>query len=72
LLPEEEEGLRRYGPSKDQRPDLPQVVIGLALIKERLPRPIMAAPSVVGKRSKINREEVLPRVLFFSPPALIR
>jgi len=34
---EEEEGLRRYGHSKDKRPDLPQVVIGLAVTKEGLP-----------------------------------
>ena len=34
---EEEEGLRRYGHSKDNRPDLPQVVIGLAVTKEGLP-----------------------------------
>ena len=27
-------GLRRYGHSKDHRPDLPQVVIGLAVAKE--------------------------------------
>jgi transposase len=34
---EEEEGLRRYGHSKDHRPDLPQVVIGLAVTKEGIP-----------------------------------
>jgi len=34
---EEEEGLRRYGHSKDKRSDLPQVVIGLAVTKEGLP-----------------------------------
>lgn len=34
---EDEEGLRRYGHSKDRRPDLPQVVIGLAVTKEGLP-----------------------------------
>jgi len=34
---EEEEGLRRYGHSKDKRPDLPQVVIGLAVTKEGIP-----------------------------------
>ena len=34
---EEEEGIRRYGHSKDKRPDLPQVVIGLAVTKEGLP-----------------------------------
>ena len=34
---EDEEGLRRYGHSKDHRPDLPQVVIGLAVTKEGIP-----------------------------------
>lgn len=34
---EEEEGIRRYGYSKDKRPDLPQIVIGLAVTKEGLP-----------------------------------
>jgi len=34
---EDEAGLRRYGHSKDHRPDLPQVVIGLAVTKEGIP-----------------------------------
>jgi transposase len=34
---EDEEGLRMYGHSKDRRPDLPQVVIGLAVTKEGIP-----------------------------------
>lgn len=34
---EEEEGLKRYGHSKDHRPDLPQIVIGLAVTKEGIP-----------------------------------
>lgn len=34
---EEEEGLRQRGHSKDKRPDLPQIVIGLAVTKEGLP-----------------------------------
>lgn len=34
---EEEDELRRYGHSKDSRPDRPQVVIGLAVTKEGLP-----------------------------------
>jgi len=34
---EDEKGLRRYGHSKDHRPDLPQVVIGLAVTKEGIP-----------------------------------
>ena len=33
----EEDGLRRYGNSKDHRPDLPQVVIGLAVTRSGLP-----------------------------------
>jgi len=37
LESEEEEGLRQLGHSKDKRPDLPQVVIGLAVTKEGLP-----------------------------------
>ena len=34
---EDEDGLRKYGHSKDKRPDLPQVVIGLAVTKEGIP-----------------------------------
>jgi transposase len=34
---EDEVGLVRYGHSKDARPDLPQVVIGLAVTKEGIP-----------------------------------
>lgn len=34
---EEEDAFRRYGHSKDSRPDRPQVVIGLAVTKEGLP-----------------------------------
>ena len=30
-------GLRRYGHSKDSRPDLPQIVIGLAVTREGIP-----------------------------------
>lgn len=32
-----EDGLRRYGHSKDHRPDLPQVVIGLAVTRQGIP-----------------------------------
>jgi transposase len=32
-----EDSLRRYGHSKDHRPDLPQIVIGLAVTKEGIP-----------------------------------
>jgi hypothetical protein len=31
------EGLRRFGDSKDRRPDLPQVVVGLAVTREGIP-----------------------------------
>ena len=31
------EGLRRFGASKDHRPDLPQVVVGLAVTREGIP-----------------------------------
>ena len=34
---EDESGLRQYGHSKDHRPDLPQIVIGLAVTKEGIP-----------------------------------
>ncbi len=34
---EDEDALRQYGHSKDHRPDLPQVVIGLAVTKEGIP-----------------------------------
>jgi len=34
---DDEQGLRRYGLSKDKRNDLPQVVIGLAVTKEGIP-----------------------------------
>ena len=34
---EGEDGFRRYGHSKDHRPDLPQIVIGLAVTKEGIP-----------------------------------
>ncbi len=34
---EPDDGFRRYGHSKDHRPDLPQIVIGLAVTKEGIP-----------------------------------
>lgn len=34
---EDENGLRKYGHCKDHRPDLPQIVIGLAVTKEGIP-----------------------------------
>jgi len=41
---EEEGGFRRYGHSKDHRPDLPQVVIGLAVTREGIPVRIWTWP----------------------------
>jgi len=34
---EDEDGFRRFGHSKDHRPDLPQIVIGLAVTREGIP-----------------------------------
>jgi transposase len=34
---EDEDGVRRFGHSKDHRPDLPQIVIGLAVTREGIP-----------------------------------
>lgn len=34
---EDTQGLRRYGHSRDRRPDLPQIVIGLAVTKDGIP-----------------------------------
>jgi transposase len=34
---EGDEGFRRYGHSKDHRPDLPQIIIGLAVTREGIP-----------------------------------
>src|SRR3990172_6815799 len=34
---EEEDGFLKWGKSKDDRPDLPQIVIGLAVTKEGIP-----------------------------------
>lgn len=52
---DDEDGLRYLGHSKDHRPDLPQVVIGLAVTKDGIPVRCLAWPgdtagaSVVGK-----------------------
>jgi transposase len=37
LETEDEGELKKYGHSKDHRPDLPQIVIGLAVTKEGIP-----------------------------------
>jgi transposase len=55
----EEEGdaaFRRYGHSKDHRPDLPQIVIGLAVTREGIPVRVWCWPG------NTNDETVLPEV----------
>jgi len=53
---EDEEGLRRYGHSKDRRPDLPQVVIGLAVTKEGIPVRCWVLP---GNRSDMKTVQMV-------------
>lgn len=51
----EGEGLRRYGrPSKDHRPDLPQVVIGLAVTREGIPVRCWAWPGNTNDASVVE------------------
>jgi transposase len=52
---EEEDGLRRYGHSKDSRPDLPQIVIGLAVTKEGLPVRCWVLPGNTQDMSTVER-----------------
>ncbi len=55
----EEEGddaFRRYGHSKDHRPDLPQIVIGLAVTREGIPVRVWCWPG------NTNDQAVLPEV----------
>jgi len=52
---EEEDGLCRYGHSKDSRPDLPQVVIGLAVTKEGLPVRCWVLPGNTQDMSTVER-----------------
>jgi transposase len=51
-----EPGFRRYGHSKDHRPDLPQVIIGLAVTKEGIPVRVWCWPGNTSDTS------VLPEV----------
>src|SRR5947209_14521515 len=44
---EKEAGFRRYGHSKDSRPDLPQIVIGLAVTREGIPVRVWCWPNAV-------------------------
>ena len=52
---EDEEGLCRYGHSKDHRPDLPQVVIGLAVTKEGIPVRCWTLPGNTPDMSTVER-----------------
>jgi transposase len=49
-------GFRRYGHSKDHRPDLPQVVIGLAVTREGIPVRVWCWPG------NTNDQTILPEV----------
>ena len=51
-----EPGFRRYGHSKDHRPDLPQIVIGLAVTREGIPVRCWCWPG------NTNDQQVLPEV----------
>jgi transposase len=57
---EDEDGLRKYGHSKDRRPDLPQVVIGLAVTKEGIPVRCWVLP---GNTQDMNTVEMVKRDL---------
>jgi hypothetical protein len=50
------EGFRRYGHSKDHRPDLPQIVIGLAVTREGIPVRCWCWPG------NTNDQTILPEV----------
>jgi len=52
---EEEEGIRQYGHSKDKWPDLPQVVIGLAVTKEGLPVRCWVLPGATQDMTTVER-----------------
>ena len=49
-------GFRRYGHSKDHRPDLPQIVIGLAVTREGIPVRVWSWPG------NTNDQTILPQV----------
>jgi transposase len=51
-----EGGFRRYGHSKDHRPDLPQIIIGLAVTREGIPVRVWCWPG------NTNDQTVLPEV----------
>ncbi|MDY7029445.1 MAG: IS1634 family transposase, partial [Spirochaetota bacterium] len=52
---EDEEGLRQYGHSKDHRPDLPQIVIGLAVTKEGIPVKCWTLPGNTSDMKTVER-----------------
>jgi transposase len=52
---EDENGLRRYGPSKDHRPDLPQIVIGLAVTKGGIPVKCWTLPGNTQDMTMVER-----------------
>jgi hypothetical protein len=52
----DEGGFRRYGHSKDHRPDLPQIVIGLAVTREGIPVRVWCWPG------NTNDQTILPEV----------
>lgn len=52
---EEEDDLRRYGHSKDSRPDRPQIVIGLAVTKEGLPVRCWVLPGNTADMATVER-----------------
>jgi hypothetical protein len=53
--PRPDDAFRRYGHSKDHRPDLPQIVIGLAVTKEGIPVRCWCWPG------NTNDQAVLPK-----------
>jgi transposase len=52
---EDERGLRRLGHSKDQRPDLPQVVIGLAVTREGIPVRVWVWPGNTSDQTLVEQ-----------------
>ena len=53
--PLEEAGLRRYGRSKDHRPTLPQVVVGMAVTKEGIPVRLWTFPGTTSDQVIIRK-----------------
>ena len=53
---DEEDGMRRFGHSKDSRPDRPQVVVGLAVTREGIPVRVWSWP---GNTTDVTRIKVV-------------